>query len=123
MHKKMKTFQSETDLLQTLDRYDDLIRQCVDQRVTFDAFCDLYNDFYFIYALDGHESDVEERALFERHAKRIQAHAYIAEQILARLCSEEEAGLESYRKAGRFGPATALEMLADVDLFWQNDGR
>ncbi|WMW80060.1 hypothetical protein RF679_15610 [Undibacterium cyanobacteriorum] len=119
----MKIFQSETNLLQTLDRYDDLVRQCVDQKITFDEFCDLYNHFYSSYALDGHESDAEERALFERHAERIQAHAYIAQQILARLCSEEKAGLQSYKNAGRIGPATALEMLADVNLFWQNDRR
>lgn len=107
-------FESEEDLLGALDRHDDLVRQCAAGSLSFDEFCEIYNDFYAFYALDGHESDLEEQALFEKHEQRIRPHEFIAYQILGRVCADAEAELESYRRAGRFGSRVAIQMLADV---------
>lgn len=112
----MVIFSSENDLLQKLCEHDDLVRACVAGEVRFETFCDRYNNFYCFYALDGHESDVEERALLEKYEDRIELHRAIAEEILGRLCSEVDAEREIYREAGRFGAKEALRRLAKIQL-------
>ncbi|MDP3272716.1 hypothetical protein [Limnobacter sp.] len=103
-------------MIQKLDEHDSLVRRCVSGELPFGEFCDRYNDFYPFYALDGHESDEEERALLEKYAARIEPHRVIAEDILARLCSEADAEREIYRRAGRFGMQEALRRLTMLNL-------
>jgi hypothetical protein len=110
----MVMFESETDMLDTIQRHDSLVRDCVEGRLTFAEFCDSYDDFYTLYALDGHESDEEERRLLEKHDARIELHRIIAYGILGMVCSDSDAQLDSYKQAGRFGSAEALERLADL---------
>ena len=112
----MNMFASETDLLQTIEAHNALIRQCVNCEIGFDEFCDKYSDFYAYYALDGHESDEEERALLEKHESIIEPHRIIAYEILGLVCSDEDAELESYKSAGRFGSAEALRRLRNVNI-------
>ncbi|MCB4362081.1 hypothetical protein [Quatrionicoccus australiensis] len=101
----MVIFESEYHLIGSLDHHDNLIRLCAQGRMSFDAFCSEYHDFYAFYALDGHESDEEERQLFEKYEKRIEPHRIVAEEILAGVCSDVDAQLEIYQRAGRFGSA------------------
>ena len=81
-------FDSEADLLATLASYDELVRRCSAGEIPFESFCEKYNDFYWRCALDGHESDGQERALLEKYAQRIAPHRFIAEEILGRLCAD-----------------------------------
>lgn len=110
----MVIFESEADLLSALGRHDALVRECIEGRLSFDAFCDQYNNFYAFYALDGHESDEEERLLLEKHEARIEPHRVIACEILGNLCSDADALLESYQNAGRFGSTEALRRMTQV---------
>lgn len=110
----MVIFKSENDLLIALAKHENLVRLCVAGQMSFSDFCDRYNDFYAYYALDGHESDDEERALLEKHERLIEPHRIISYEILGRVCSDADAELESYRLAGRFGSAEARERLKHV---------
>ncbi len=112
----MVIFESESDLLQTVDKYDALVLACISGEIDFGSFCDEYNSFYWRCALDGHESDDEECALFEKYEDRIEPHRIIAHEILARLCTEKDAELESYQTVGRFGSAEALKRLKDIQF-------
>ena len=112
----MVIFQSEADLLNVISAHSDLVRRCLAGDLSFSAFCDQYNDFYAYYALDGHESDDEERALLLKYAHLIEPHRVIACDILGRVCSDADATLESYKQAGRFGSSDALERLRNVNL-------
>jgi hypothetical protein len=112
----MVMFESESDLLKTIAVHDELVRKCAAGELSFGAFCVQYNDFYAYYALDGHESDEEERALLEKHNSIIEPHRVIAYEILGKVCSDADAELESYRQAGRFGSADALARLRSVKL-------
>lgn len=112
----MVIFSSESDLLAQLDQHDDIVRQCVSGDITFAQFCDQYKNFYSFYALDGHESDEEELFLLEKHAARIRPHEVIAIDILAGVCSDEDAQREVYVKAGRFGSLEAVRRLALIEL-------
>lgn len=105
----MVMFQSEADLLSALEEHDDLVRQCIRGDLSFEEFCDKYNDFYSYWALDGHESDEVERQLLEKHNSRIEPHRFIAYEILGKVCSDEDSKLESYKQAGRFGSGEALK--------------
>lgn len=110
----MIMFESEADLLETIEKHDALVRQCVSGALGFLEFCETYNDFYAYYALDGHESDDEERLLLEKYDFRIVPHRVIACDILGLVCSDEDAKLNSYKQAGRFGSAEALARLKNV---------
>jgi len=112
----MLMFHSEVDLLLEISKHDELVRRCVRGEVTFDEFCEKYNNFYAFYALDGHESDTAERALLERHEDRVRPHRIIALEILGQVCSEQDALLEAYKQAGRFGSVEAVARLNRVKL-------
>jgi hypothetical protein len=112
----MVMFESEADLLVEISKHDELVRQCVRGELTFAEFGEKYSDFYAFYALDGHESDAEERALLERHEDRIRPHRIIALEILGQVCSDQDALLEVYKQAGRFGSAEAVTRLSRVEL-------
>ena len=112
----MKLFESESDLLEKITEHDKLIRLCVSGEISFLVFCEEYNNFYAHYALDGHESDEEERMLLEKHANRINPHRVVARDILGKVCAESDAILESYKQTGRFGSAEAIERLKNVQF-------
>jgi hypothetical protein len=64
--------------------------------------------------LHGPESDEEERRLLQKHHARIEPHRLIFDEILRQVCSDEDAALESYKQAGRFGSEEALRLLKNV---------
>ena len=110
----MVIFESEAHMIASLDHHDDLIRQCMQSHLGFNDFCAKYHDYYAFYALDGHESDEEERSLLERYEKRIEVHRIVAEEILGGVCSDTDAQLEIYQRAGRLGSAEAVRRLRDL---------
>ncbi len=107
----MSSRPSEIDLLAALERCDQLLRDCAAGRLTFAQFCAEYDNFHWSFALDGHESDPAGQALLAKYACRIAPHEKVAETILANVCSDADALRESYRTAGRFGSAEAIEKL------------
>jgi len=112
----MVMFQSEADLLAAISRHDELVLRCAAGELSFQQFCDQYNAFYAFYALDGHESDEEERALLEKHEERILPHRVIAFEVLGRVCSDEDAKRDIYIQAGRFGSVEAIAKLRQVTV-------
>jgi hypothetical protein len=74
----------------------------------------LYNDFYSYCALDGHESDEDERTLLKKYEARILPHRLITYDILWKVCSAEDAATTIYKEAGRFGPQEAVVKLKGI---------
>ena len=101
----------ESELLATLDHHDNLVRQCAAGELAFSDFFVSYDNFYCAYALDGHEYDLGGQALLAKLADRIAPHQAIAENILSRVCSDADATLDTYRRAGRFGSVEAVKRL------------
>ncbi len=110
----MRMFPSEADLEASLELHDELVRQCAHGEITWDSFCDRYNNYWSYYALDGHESDEEENALLDRYEDRIELHRTIAFDVLGQVCSEEDAVKDSYIQAGRFCSAVAIKRIASL---------
>ena len=104
----MSIFSSEANLLEVLSAHDALVRRCALGHIEFREFVRLYSDFWWRYALDGHEADSTERRLLERHANRILLHRRIAEEVLSPLATESDATKQSYRHAGRMAPEDAF---------------
>jgi hypothetical protein len=110
----MGIFDYENELLSTLDKYDQLVRDVVSGRLSFSRFLTEYDNFYMYYALDGHESDPEEQALLSFHEGRIAVHREIWENVLSGLAADEDAAKEEYRKARRFGSQEAIDRLSSI---------
>jgi len=110
----MQVFESEEDLLSILDKLDSLVLECAAGNRSYEQFEAEYGYPFGYYALDGHESDDEERALLARHQYRIELHRRVADEILHLVCSPANAELESYRQAGRFGPREAQRRLQEL---------
>ena len=105
-------FESESDLLLTIKRYDGIVRECLSEKITFEEFLIKYNSFYY-YALDGHESDEEEQNLFEKHKDKILPHLEIMEKLSV-YCSDPNALKESSLQANRFGSEEGLRQLKEI---------
>ena len=110
----MKMFANERDLTTTLDRFDDFVRACARGEISYSKFDRLYDTFYCAYALDGHESDAAEQELLARYEARIALHRDVWEEVLTRVCSDEDAPMPGYLAAGRFGSAEAVARLAQI---------
>jgi len=107
----MPSFPPESELIAALDRCDELVRLCASGQLSFSDFCGSYGNFFWSYALDGHESGPAGAAVLAKHAKRIALHRTVAEDILAKVCPDADAASESYRSAGRLGFAEAMTQL------------
>jgi hypothetical protein len=106
--------ESENELREALDRHDELLCQCARGDLPFWDFNEKYGNFYWAYALDGHESDAEEKALLKKHQNRIEPHRIVQEEILSGVCSDEDATKEQYRKAGRISSREAVLRIAEI---------
>lgn len=107
-------FQSEPDLIEALEIHDKIIIDCVGGLLSFWDFVEKYNDFYWYYALDGHESVEGEQSLLNKYYDRILPHREISETILNKVCSKDDANKEAYQKANRIGPDLAVSMLNEI---------
>jgi hypothetical protein len=107
----MTFFESENDLVNKLNEHDSLIIQCARGELSLEEFLAKYNNFPWYYALDGHESDEEERALLRRYVDRIDVHWRLNSEILHHLCADEDAQKEAYIKAGRIGSMEAVKRM------------
>lgn len=110
----MSAYPSESDIVTALDRCDELLRRCAGGHLSFDDFCAEYGNFYWAYALDGHESDQPGLDVLAKYAARIAPHRTVAEDILAKVCSDAEAARDGFRAAGRFGSGEAIARLKRV---------
>lgn len=110
----MRVFAHEDELRTTLDQHDELVYRCIAGSLSFARFLELYDTFYCFYALDGHESDAAEQELLGRFEGRIALHRDVWEEVLTRVCSDEDAMKPEYIGAGRFGSTDAVPRLRTI---------
>ena len=97
-------------LIAALDGHDELLRGVVAGRISVVEFLDQYDNFYWSYALDGHEANPAAADL-EAFASRIEPHRRVAEEVLSALAPESSASQPAYILAGRIGYTEALDRL------------
>ena len=94
-------------LTAALDEHDEYLRALAAGHLSLSDFLERYDNFYWTFALDGHESEPSASAL-AAVATRIAPHRRVAEEVLAALAPESSA---AYSSAGRIGPTEAAERL------------
>jgi hypothetical protein len=117
---------AENELLRELDAHDALVEKCARGELSWSEFEAGYDSFYPRYPLDGHESDADELALFEKHAVRIALHREIWEQVLTKVTGDEHARQQATIDAGFIGAHEAvrrIQALATKHLFDRPRGR
>jgi hypothetical protein len=72
-------------LLEALDHHDRLLLMCASGDLLFPAFLERYDNFYWSYALDGHDSDSARRKELESLTRRIAPHRMVAESVLGKI--------------------------------------
>ena len=102
----MQIFQSEKDVRQKLTEHFIYAKEFALNNIT-------YNDFYFVYALEGHESDEEEKALLLKYKNKVYFHEVVT-SILSQICSDEDALKEIYKKSGRYNSETARNKIYNL---------
>jgi hypothetical protein len=109
---------NETDLCVALDRYDAIVDACAAGRISFAQFLEQYDNFYTTYGLDGHHSSDKERELLIHFERRIALHREIWEQVLSRVCADDEAKNPDFTAAGFFGSSEATIRLRHLALVY-----
>lgn len=110
----MNFIKSEADFIKLLNHYDNLLKSCAQEKISFSQFLSDYDDFYCKYALDGHESDQNELDILLKYTHRIIPHKLIFENVLSGLCDDNNEEKKSYKQEGRFGSKIALEKLKEI---------
>jgi len=106
----MTIFASESELLEVLDRADAMIAACASGTLDFRVFHQELGNLHGYHALDGHESDPEERNILDKHRDRITWIERVLDEV-GGVCADEDSTKEAYIKAGRFGSTEALRRL------------
>ena len=110
----MSTRPPEEELLNDLDAHDALVTRCARGELSWEEFERGYDNFYPRYPLDGHESDVQEVLLFEKHSARIALHREIWELILTKITGDEHLGKQPAADAGFIGTAEAVRRIKEL---------
>ena len=109
---------NDTDLRVALDRYDAIVDACAVGRISFAQFLELYDNFYMTYALEGQYASDDARELLVHYERRIAIHREIWEQILTRVCGDEEARNPDFIAAGYIGSREATVRLRQLALMY-----
>lgn len=105
---------TEDELLRDLNGHDQLVVRCARGDLSWADFETAYDSFYPRYPLDGHASDAEELALFEKHAMRIALHREIWDQILTKVTGDERLGQQANVDAGFIGTGEAVRRIQEL---------
>ncbi len=109
----MVIFDSESELIDALQKYFEIVDEFAEGRTSFIEFNKKYNAFYFYYALDGHESDDEERLLLKKYRVKVEFFEEVT-SILSGICSDEDAVKDIYINAGRYNSQVAKSKLKEL---------
>lgn len=74
--------ESEKELAEVIGKLDSLVDGYLDGSISFDEFLRLYGYPVGEYALDGHESSAEGKAVLARFKDRLLVHEQITEKLL-----------------------------------------
>lgn len=104
-------FEDENALVTLLEKYKQLLIKVINDEITIDFFFREYGNFYYYYALDGHESDTEEKELLLKYDKDIEVFRVVQEEIFNRICDDELAVLDIYIANQRISAKHAIDEL------------
>ena len=101
-------------LLKSLVEASTLVMKASNEEISFSNFMKAYDNFYYVYALDGHEANDLEKEILEDFSKEIEFHRKIQEEVLNLIYDESVGAKEQYLAAGRIGNEEASKRLNEV---------
>ena len=105
---------NEQELLAALDAHDALVVRCARDEMDYAEFEKVYDNFFQRWALDGHESSLDEKEVLRRHANRIHVHRRVWEEVICHSTSDDLAYNLSAQQSGFIGSAEAQRRLMSI---------
>ena len=115
----MEIFESEIDLIKQLENHFQIISDFAYGEISYKEFDDKYNSFYYYYALDGHESDEEEKILLKKYSDKIELFEKVS-SILSGICSDEDSVKDIYIKSGRYSSEVSKNKIKQLVISYKN---
>ena len=115
----MVIFDSEIDLTKQLENHFQIVNDFANGELSYEEFENKYNSFYYYYALDGHESDEEEKILLKIYSDKIEFFEKVS-PILFGICSDEDSVKEIYINAGRYNSEVAKNKIKQLVISYKN---
>lgn len=109
----MELFESEDEVRELIKSKILLIDDFVHDRINDEQFWEGFDNFYYYHCLDGHESDEEDRVILKKYEKKLNLFEYIMQEILGKICSDENSILEIYIIDGRISRKAALNEMKE----------
>jgi hypothetical protein len=101
------------ELVEVLINATSLVLSAGNREISLDAFLKAYGSFYYRYALDGHESEPEERLLNELQWA-IEFHRKIQEEVLNHVYTGGDQDSAYLNSIGRIDPEQAKSRLSEL---------
>lgn len=91
-----------------------LVRMTIKDQISMHDFATRYNNFFYEYALDGHEAEPEEKVALTKARVEVELHRRVQTEVVDLLCFKEGQELESYLAAGRITPSEGKARLVEI---------
>lgn len=104
---------SKDELKNLLLAYSILVNKLNNNQIRLKEFEKEYNNFYYVYALDGHESDEQEKEFLKEFKSAVYFHEKIQTHALDLLFYDIE-NREIYLKAGRLDEEQVLKRIKQI---------
>jgi hypothetical protein len=101
------------ELVEALTKATSLVLSAGKSEISFDRFLDAYDNFYYRYALDGHEAEPELRLLSE-FQWAIAFHRQVQEDVLGHVYLHDDPHREHLKRIGRIDPEEARARLTEL---------
>lgn len=88
-----------------------LVCEVLEGRMSIREFVKRYGDFYYAYALDGHESDPAEKSLLSKFQRQIDFHARVQQEVVNLTFDAPPDQRDAYLQAGRITDEDAAKKL------------
>lgn len=102
------------ELREALRHFTSLVVSVGKGGISLDRFLESYQSFYHYYALDGHESDAEERRLLDEQAEAIELHRRVLEEVLNLVCTTGDWDKAALNRIGRIDREQAQQKLVEL---------
>lgn len=102
----------ETELRRSLREATSLALDLSERRITIRDFVDGYNNFYYEWALDGHEADEEGKRCLLKYGGLISFHEIVQTEIVDLVYLGNESRKAEFQAVGRMAPSEAANRIS-----------
>lgn len=105
----------KTELVKELIAATKCTLEFCEKKISARDFIKEYDNFYYKYALDGHEANKEQKYIIKELKKYIDIHEVVQTKIIDLVFFDNNAQADQYLKAGRITEVQALNSASKID--------